>query len=175
MSGRGGCVPATGRGGPGAAVLGLFARGLLALGLAGCPGDDGDDGPAPDFPADYASSYVEVRNCRGSGDHDLNTIRILADPAARAAYEGRAVPFPAGAVVLKEEYGFGDTTCSGEIVQWTVMRKLDEGSSPETLGWAWQKVDAERRVVSEDEPRCIGCHQGCGVGPDGYDWTCAVP
>lgn len=154
----------------------------LVLGLGGlaagaCPSDDvGDDGGvAPDFPEGYAESYVEVRSCRGSGDHDLHNIRILVDPAAHEAYEGRAVPFPEGAVVLKEEYDFGDVDCSGELLQWTVMRKLAEGSAPDTLGWAWQEVDAARRVVEEDAPRCIGCHQGCGVAPDGYDWTCAIP
>lgn len=154
---------------------------VLALGLAGllagaCPGDDGDDGgPPPAFPEDYERSYVEVRNCRGSGDHDLNNIRILVDAAALAPYQGREAPFPAGAVVLKEEYDFGDTSCSGELKQWTVMRKLADGSAPETLDWAWQQVDESRRVVDEDAPRCIGCHQGCGVEPDGYGWTCAMP
>ena len=30
-------------------------------------------------------------------------------------------------------------------------------------------------VVDEDGQRCIGCHTGCGVEPEGYEWTCAVP
>lgn len=165
----------------GRATSGAGARALalasLVLVVPACPaGDDGDDGGVPPaFPEDYEGTYVEVRNCRGSGDHDLNNIRILADPAALPAYQGRDVPFPEGAVVLKEEFGFGDTTCSGELVQWTVMQKLAEGSAPDMLGWKWQEVDAARRVVSEDDSRCIGCHQGCGVEPEGYDWTCAVP
>jgi len=150
--------------------------GLAGLCAGACPGaDDGGDEAEPAFPEDYRERYVEVRNCRGSGDHDLHNIRILVDPAGLEAYEGRAVPFPEGTVVLKEEYDFGDTACEGELLQWTTMRKLVEGSSPETLGWAWATVDAERRVVDEDEPRCIGCHTGCGVPPDGYDATCAIP
>lgn len=151
----------------------------LAIVGTACPGDDGsegDDGSVePFFPEDYEATYTEVRNCRGSGDHDLNNIRILVDPAARTPYEGRAEPFPTGAVVIKEEYDFGDTTCSGALKQWTVMRKRPSGTAPETLGWEWQQVDAERRVVDEDPPRCINCHQGCGVAPDGYDWTCSIP
>jgi hypothetical protein len=154
----------------------------LALGLGGlfagaCPsGDDGDDGGVePDFPEDYAERYTEVRNCRGSGDHDLHNIRILVDPSGREAYEGRTVPFPEGAVVLKEEYDFGDVTCEGPIKQWTVMRRLPDGSSPDTLDWAWQRVDLQREVVEEDAARCIGCHQSCGQAPDGYGWTCAMP
>lgn len=153
-------------------IASLIGIGSL-LALTGCPSDD--EGPPPDFPADYESTYVEVRNCRGSGDHDLNQIRILADPAALAPYQNRTDPFPVGSIVLKEEYEFGDMTCSGPIKQWTVMRKLEPGSADDTLGWAWQRVDADRRVLDEDEPRCIGCHQGCGVAPDGYDWTCALP
>lgn len=157
-----------------------FGLGVLALIALGCPGgagDDGDDGPAvePLFPEDYDARYTEVRDCRGSGDHDLNNIRILVDAAAREPYEGRTVAFPIGAVVLKVEYDFGDATCEGPIKQWTVMRKLAADAAPSTLDWEWQRVDGDRTVVSEDEPRCIGCHTGCGVAPDGYDWTCSIP
>ena len=152
---------------------------LLLLGLAtACPsGDDGGaaSGPDPLFPDDYEASYTEVRDCRGSGDHDLHNIRILADPAALVPYDGRVEPFPEGAIVLKEEYDFGDIACAGEIIEWTVMQRLPTGSSASTLDWAWQELDADRRVLTEDEPRCISCHQGCGVPPDGYDGTCASP
>ncbi|MEZ4384951.1 MAG: cytochrome P460 family protein [Nannocystaceae bacterium] len=157
------------------------ARGLLLAALvhAACVGgDDGDDasaGEAPDFPENYADDYVEVRDCRGSGDHDLHTIRILADPAALAPYQDRGAPFPVGAVVLKEEYEFGDLECAGPIVQWTVMRRLAPGSAADNLDWAWQRVDPQRQVVDSDAPRCVGCHQGCGAAPDGYEGTCAVP
>jgi hypothetical protein len=156
-------------------ILTALSLAMLAL-ASGCPADDAnDDGPAPDFPADYADSYVEVRNCRGSGDHDLNNIRILASPTALAPYQNRMESFPVDAIVLKEEYDFGDLTCEGPIKQWTVMRKLEAGSSPDTLDWAWQRVDLERKVVEEDAGRCIGCHTACGNPPDGYEGTCAVP
>jgi hypothetical protein len=146
---------------------------LLLAGLwAGCPTDP--EPPDPLFPADYLTTYAEVRDCRSSGDHDLHRIRILADPAALAPYLDRVDPFPEGAVVLKEEYDFGDDHCSGDIKQWTVMVKLAEGASADTLGWTWQEVDASRAVRSENAPRCIGCHRPCG-SPDGYDHTCAVP
>jgi hypothetical protein len=151
---------------------------MLALALAACPGDGGDDddaGPEPLFPADYAADYVEVRDCRGSGDHDLNNIRILAGPSALKPYQERLEPFPVDAVVLKEEYDFGDLSCEGPVKQWTVMRRLATGSSPATLDWTWQQVDDQRRVVDQDVPRCIGCHTSCGVGPDGYEGTCAIP
>ncbi len=145
---------------------------VLALALAACPGDDG---PEPLFPADYDADYAEVRNCRPSGDHDLNNIRILADPDAAALYQSRGAPFPAGAVVLKEEYEFDDLDCAGPIKQWTVMVRRATGSAPDLLDWSWQRVDAARRVVGEDEPRCVQCHKGCGGPPDGFDGTCAMP
>ncbi len=139
----------------------MRAVAVLAL-LAAC---GGDDGPPPVFPAQYA--YSEVRACRSSSDHDLNKIRVLVDDAAKPAYTTRAVPFPEGAIVLKEEYDFADTSCTGEIVQWTVMQK--HGS-----GWTFQKVDPDRHVVTENEARCINCHAQCGQPPDGYDGTCAM-
>ncbi|MBC7976341.1 MAG: cytochrome P460 family protein [Myxococcales bacterium] len=143
--------------------------------MAACGGGDGDDGLEAAFPADYASSYVEVRDCRPSGDHDLNHVVILADPAAAPAYQLRDRPFPIGAVVLKAEYDFGDDTCTGPVRYWTVMVQRRAGSSPATIDWQWQKVDNQRVVVTEDEPRCIGCHTTCGVAPDGYAGTCAIP
>jgi len=148
---------------------------LAALGLfAVSCGEDGDDGPAPLFPSDYRDGYTEVRDCRGSGEHELNNIRVLADRAALAAYRDRQQDFPEGSVVLKEEYGFADPACSGEPIRWTLMARLASGSSPETLDWYWQDVDAARRVISENDSRCVGCHQGCGQPPEGYLGTCTV-
>lgn len=144
---------------------------LLAGALAACGGDDA----VPAFPADYAATYQEVRDCRGSADHDLGQIRVLADPAARGPYLARDAAFPIGAVLLKVEYDFADPTCAGPITQWTVMQRLPDGGDPQLLGWTWQRVDRDRRVVSENDSRCLGCHADCGVGPDGYLGTCTVP
>ena len=145
------------------------ATALLVL-LAACGGDD----PEPFFPEDSAATYVAVRGCRRSADHDLGNIRVLADPAALAPYRDRAAPFPAGAVVLKVEYDFGDLTCAGPIRNFTAMRR-DAALDPQRLGWSWQRVDHDRTVTSEDDSRCIGCHSQCGSPPDGYLGTCAVP
>lgn len=155
-----------------------YGAALIALGLclaAGCSGDgDGASGPPPSFPVDYAASYVEVRDCRNSGDHELNRVRVLADPSALGPYRERQGDFPVGSVVLKEEHDFADTDCTGAPVRWTVMTRLAPGSSPATLDWLWQDVDAERRVTSENDTRCSGCHTGCGAPPEGYLGTCAV-
>jgi hypothetical protein len=157
------------------AALPLALAALALAPLVSCS-DDGasDSGPAPLFPADYASSYTEVRDCRSSTEHEFAHVRVLADPQALGAYLGRDSDFPVGSIVLKEEYDIGDTSCAGDVVRWTVMQRLATGSSSATLDWSWQDVQASRRVETADEPRCIGCHTTCGVPPDGYQGTCAV-
>lgn len=132
-------------------------------------------GPEPLFPEDYEATFTEVRDCRQSGDHDLHTIRVLADEAALMAYADRDGPFPPGATVLKVEYDFGDIDCTGPIQQWTVMQKLPVGTAVGDLDWEWQTVDADRNVIAENPTRCPACHQGCGQPPDGYDGTCTIP
>lgn len=143
---------------------------LFAIALAAC-------GPPADpvFEANYKSTFTEVRNCRPSSEHDLHNVHVLANALAMEPYLNRDAEFPVGAILLKEEYDFGDIECSDAIVYWTVMEKLPAGSSPTTLDWHWQKVDPKRNVVTDDEARCISCHTMCGVAPDGYMSTCEVP
>lgn len=125
------------------------------------------------FPAGYQDTYEEVRNCRANGgSHNFNQVRVMADPDAYDAYLERDGGFPVGAVVLKEEYESDDLDCAGDVVQWTVMQRVD--NDDERLNWVWQTVDGERQVVNENEPRCYGCHAAC-VAPDGYESTCTVP
>jgi hypothetical protein len=150
--------------------------GVAAIVALLCVVSCGDDSAQsePLFPANYAESYVEVRDCRASTEHDLSRIRVLADPATADAYEDRDQGFSKGSLLLKVEYEYADTTCSGDILRWTVMVRETEGSSPDTLDWRWQKVDAELKVVSDNEPRCVGCHTSCGMAPEGYLGTCTT-
>ena len=104
---------------------------ILVL-LAGCPGDDGVPPDAAELsliPAD-TSAYQEVRDCRTSADHLLLKIRILTDSLAHDPYVNRNAPFPPGSIILKEERDSADTTCTGPIENWTIMVKLEDGSSP---------------------------------------------
>ncbi|MBL0217835.1 MAG: cytochrome P460 family protein [Myxococcales bacterium] len=140
----------------------------FALGGVAACGEDA----TPVFGADYAATFTEVRNCRSSSDHDLHRIKVLVDPAAHDPYTLRTTAFPVGAIVLKEEFDFGDTACAGPVIEWTVMQKL---GSAEDLGWIWQRVAADRSVTTENDPLCITCHTSCGIAPDGYDGTCAMP
>lgn len=147
---------------------------VLSALLSAC-GTDGASGDPALFPADYASTYQEVRDCRFSLEHDLIRVRVLASPEALTPYTGRAAPFPTGAIVLKEQYDESDTTCAGPIKSFTVMQKLDVGSSPDTLDWEWQEVDAKLHSTGTDIKRCTNCHTDCGKAPDGYDGTCTMP
>lgn len=143
----------------------------IALAGAAC---GGDDAPPAIFPEDYAATYTEVRDCRFSLDHDLTRMRVLVSPDAVAVYEQRSAPFPAGAIVVKEQYDSRDTSCAGPIIEFTVMRKLPAGSSPATLDWEWQKVEPDLREAEFEVERCTRCHTGCGQAPEGHDGTCAM-
>jgi hypothetical protein len=142
--------------------------------LLGC-GGSGNATPDPVFPMDYATTYQEVRNCRFSLEHDLIYIRVLASPDALGPYTDRTTPFPTGAVLLKEQYGNEDQTCSGPIVTFTAMQKLDVGTSAPTLDWFWQDLKADFSPVKTDVMRCPACHKDCGNPPEGYDGTCTMP
>lgn len=144
---------------------------LVAL-LGACDPNEPPDPPPPIFTADWEATYTEVRDCRRSGDHDLNYVRILADAAALDPYQKRDVPFPDGAVILKVE--FADPECT-DTFGFTAMRR-EAGFDAANGNWHWQRLDAQE-VVTEDGAlqRCIGCHTSCGVPPDGHDYTCAVP
>lgn len=148
---------------------------VAALTALACGGSDEASGPAPAFPADYAASFVEVRDCRSSSDHELHRVRVLADPASAEVYQTRSGDFAEGAVVLKEEHDFADVDCSGPVERWTVMVRRPAEKAGDLLGWRWQELDRERRVTGEDDSSCVGCHTGCGQPPDGFLGTCTVP
>jgi hypothetical protein len=141
---------------------------------AGCS-DPGPDTPVSLLPADYATTFSEVRNCRRSADHDLNFIRILADGEAAPAYTARNGPFPAGSVIVKEEYDPIDDTCSLALIGWTVMVSQGPGGAPDELDFEWQRIAEDKVVVDKPTGHCVSCHTSCGAAPDGYLGTCAVP
>ena len=152
-----------------------FVVGLLLSVAVACSSDDAQPTEDPVFPADYAATYQEVRNCRFSLDHDLQQIRVIAAPDALATYTSRSVEFPVGATLLKELYDGGDMDCTGPIIGFAVMQKAEPGSMPETNDWTWQHVTPERKVATEDVQRCVSCHTDCGEPPVGYGGTCAMP
>jgi Cytochrome P460 len=150
---------------------------LLAVALSFGACHSGPNTPVylPLLPADFAATYKQVRPCRNSTDHDLNNVTVLADPNAYGPYTTRTDPFPVGAVVVKQEHLMEDQNCTEGIVQWTIMVKLEDGSSPSTNDWTWQNIAFDRTVQTQNDMRCISCHAGCGVPPNGYLGTCSSP
>ena len=136
----------------------------------------GDDAPADDLlvPANYAATYVEVRDCRFSTDHDSQRIRVLTDPAWADAYNARTGTLAPGTILVKEQYAMADSSCSGPIQQLTVMKRLDTGADPANLDWQWQRIQ-DGHDETEDIGRCVSCHADCGVPPVGFDGTCTMP
>lgn len=138
---------------------------------AGC---SGKEPPAPSpgsdawFPSNFRTSYERVRECRLSIEHDLLHIVIYADPDNSERYLNEDYPFDPGAVVVKEE--FADEECS-ERSGFTVMRKADPGEHEDTLGWQWQRLDANRALISANVAQCTACHADC----EARDYTCALP
>jgi hypothetical protein len=147
---------------------------LLFVGVCACAGNSAVETKL--FPADYESSYTMVRPCRSSADHNLHHVTVFADPTAAEPYMNRDAAFPTGGVVLKPEYDETDMTCTGPIIEWTVMVKVDTGTAPQMLDWHWQDIGSDRDVITDNSERCWSCHTACGIpGEGGYDGTCSQP
>lgn len=153
---------------------GALVAGLL-LAILGCPAPPGDDGGLdadPIFPADVETAFTEARECRTSIDHDLRHFKVFTDALAQGPYANRDAPFPEGATVVKVEYA--DEGCT-DVVGYTAMKKLAEGSDSNALDWHWQQTEADRRVLEDGSvQRCYTCHRTCEA-PEGWEHTCAVP
>lgn len=114
-------------------------------------------------------TWPEVRDCRFSIEHDAVNIIVYAAPEAEAAYTEGSYPFAEGTVIVKAEHD--DSACT-ELIEYTAMRKLAPGASPEAGDWEWQRVDASGEVIESGALlRCAGCHQSC----TDRDFACTDP
>lgn len=157
-------------------------RGILAIGrlaslalLASHGGCEGPDSvPAqPIFPADYRTTFVEVRDCRLSNEHAA-TIRIWANDVGVAAYLARAAVLPEGSIIVKEEFEGLDCSNDAELAFWSVMKKEAAGFDADANDWRFQEISAPNRAVTLDtKATCIRCH----VEPEClmFDLMCAEP
>jgi len=144
-----------------------FGFGLAVVAFSGC--DDSEQQPR--FPENFQQTYLEMRTCRHSHEHELRHIRVFASPEAQLPYRTLKVgtPFPPGATLVKLEYQLAGCN-PADLLQYTVMHKGPGGEGD----WLWQRVSVERRVEEEGTPRrCINCHTVHCSPPFGYDLSCA--
>lgn len=141
----------------------------FAAALFGCdePESDPADAGVPVFADEWASTYVELRGCRLSIEHELEHIRVLADPATAAQF-GACLdaepgpdcdqPFSEGAVLLKAQYRDDDCT---DLLGFTAVRRQADAPAAGG-GWRWQAVEPDGAVTLDGAPpSCVGCHQTC--------------
>lgn len=167
--------PARSRGRAWWRALALLGGLGLGAGLAGC-----DDGAAPATPDAYltwetlALEYAQVLPCRDSHDHDLRSVRILANAAAVERYVQCVrlghpcdAPFEVGATLVKYEYELPGCV-PAELVSITVSERLPDGSFPEGGDWRWLRLGPDLKVEEDGAPiRCLDCHRQHCAPPSG--------
>lgn len=124
-------------------------------------------------PLAFMQSYLEMRDCRHSHEHDLRYIRVFASASAQLPYAilNASAPYPVDAHIVKLEYD--DADCQN-VLGMTSMRKLERGRNPSGYDWNWQKLTAAGEVLEEGAPqRCLFCHKHHCAPPWGFDLTCA--
>ena len=137
-------------------ALGASAA-LFALFAAGCPQAAPGDAELI-FPANYRTTFVEVRDCRNSIEHGA-TIRVWVNEVGANAYQADQDPLPVGTVVVKEEFGGDDCSNDDDLMFWSVMRKEPAGFDEQARDWRFQEVSAPGRTVTLDgKSTCISCH-----------------
>ncbi|MDF1552887.1 MAG: cytochrome P460 family protein [Deferrisomatales bacterium] len=89
----------------------------------------------------------------GTEPHGAHLKVFANGPALRAAREGK--PMPAGAIVVKENYGMDGKT----LMAVTPMYKMN-GYNPEGGDWFWAKYNADGSIDKEGKVGgCIKCHE----------------
>ncbi|MGE0519990.1 MAG: cytochrome P460 family protein [Candidatus Binatia bacterium] len=136
--------------------------------LLGCPEETPTPQPTPTptggvepiLPANYRETFVEVRGCRFSTEHDFRNIRVLTNPIAAEPYRRNQNPLPEGSIVVKEEFASSEGCNDADLIVWRVMRKEAPGFDSEDADWHWQWIDApSRHVQFDDKATCISCHK----------------
>jgi hypothetical protein len=129
----------------------------LLICCAGCP-QEPPAGPDIIFPADYRTTFTEVRDCRNSVEHAA-TIRVWVNAIGAEAYFADENPLPVGTIVVKEEFAGGGCDDDADLAIWSVMRKEAAGFDPDANDWRFQEVSSPGRTITlDDKATCIACH-----------------
>jgi hypothetical protein len=131
---------------------------LVAIALASCAKIDSPDAEVV-LPSDYRTSFVQVRGCRSSIDHDLMNVVVRVRNDQAALYDDGPYPMPEHALVVKEQYR--DNQCH-DLAGYTVMRKEGGGYFPAGGDWQYFSLDAFGSILMQGQvARCAGCHAMC--------------
>jgi hypothetical protein len=148
---------------------------LLALPFGAACGESSTEvpGPPPEpllTEADRAR-LVMVRPCRSSVEHPFTHVVVKVEPTLVERYDKGPFPFPAGALVVKDEFSdAGCRTPSGA----TLMRKEPAGYHPSFGDWRWQRLDPAGRVLEDGKVAgCASCHAGPACRA--RDFVCSEP
>jgi hypothetical protein len=121
--------------------------------------NNGNGDPEPIFPADYRTTFSEVRNCRDSIEHGGVAVRVYVNAIGAEAYLAEENPLPVGTIVVKEEFDGVDCSNDDELAIWSVMAKQEEGFDPEAADWRYQEAASpSRNVTINSKTTCIECH-----------------
>jgi hypothetical protein len=135
---------------------------LAALLVVGCAQVDSPN-PEVVLPVDYLTSFVSVRACRPSLDH-MTAIVVRVPPAVVPIYDQGPYPFPAGTLLVKEQYR--DPQCM-DLTEYDIMKKRDAGYDAAGADWQYYRLDERQHVLETGKvPRCVSCHRSCGAARD---------
>lgn len=143
--------------------------------------DDGADA-APQEPDAFlrwetlALEYSQVLPCRDSHDHDLRSVRVMANALAAERYvrcvrlapeQPCAEAFEVGATLVKYEYDLPGCD-PALLVSVTASIRLPDGSFPEGDDWRWLRLNRDLVIEEDGAPvRCLDCHRQHCAPPDG--------
>ena len=129
------------------------------------------DSPSPKMvlPGDYRTAFVPVRRCGPAVEHGLISVVVRVRAEQATLYDNGPFPYPAGSLVVKEEYR--DSQCT-DLTGYTVMRKEAAGYFPAGGDWQWFTLDSYGTVLKDGkQPSCSTCHATL-CGPKNRDLTC---
>jgi hypothetical protein len=147
-------------------TVSVFAGVALFVGLVGCGGEDGAEPNAESLQIfEQIEGYSSWRNI---GDKDSRTLSSTHsgmytvsyhNDVAREAIESGSLPFPQGAIIVKESYASAD---DADPVALSIMAKQSSTAGD----WYWIQSPGNSRVVVDggsalegrDVPMCASCH-----------------
>ena len=142
---------------------------VLLLGLTvACGGE-------PPIPADFETTWSEVRTCDQGTEHDAVTTRIFVNDIAEPVWKdwadrvaasgngalpaGEMIEFPEGSVLLMEEYS--GAACTGSK-RWTKMTRLSGGVDVDNGNWRFETISADEDgdpdELAPGGDGCFVCH-----------------